>query len=116
VTIQVPPTFERLTPAEQREFRKLTGMLVSEFTLLSVIAAHPGIVQAEACRAANVNRSRAYVIVADLTARGLVRRSDDDDDDRIYHLWMTHEGEKRLKGKLKTADEALRLIVEKEAA
>jgi len=79
-----------------------TGIRPAQFSILTVIAANPGLKQADVSRALGIERGRLVLVLNELEKRGLARRAASDADRRSHALHLTPKGE-RLLAQLNTA-------------
>ena len=82
-----------------RDFASITadtGLTPGEFSLLSMVAANPGISQTSLARIHQLDKSTLSNSVNDLDRRGLVRRSRSPTDQRLNALHLTPAGETAL--------------------
>jgi DNA-binding MarR family transcriptional regulator len=73
-----------------------TGIRPAQFSILTVIAANPGLKQAEVSRALGIERGRLVLVLNELEKRGLARRTASDVDRRSHALHLTPKGERML--------------------
>ena len=71
-----------------REFRKL-GISVGQFSFIMGIAENPGISQEKLSRQLMISKSTTALIVQQLLNNGLITRTIDDKDRRIFNLHPT---------------------------
>ena len=96
-----------LVRAERAVVRELTRALapldlkIGQLDVLMNVYRHPGSSQHEIARKLLVGRSSITMLAPQLEAQGLIRRESDVADKRILRLYLTDDGEKRLKAALK---------------
>lgn len=73
-----------------------TGIRPAQFSILTVIAANPGLKQADVSRALGIERGRLVLVLNELEKRGLARRAASDIDRRSHALHLTPKGERLL--------------------
>lgn len=73
-----------------------TGIRPAQFSILTVIAANPGLKQADVSRALGIERGRLVLVLHELEKRGLARRAASDIDRRSHALHLTPKGERLL--------------------
>lgn len=73
-----------------------TGIRPAQFSILTVIAANPGLKQADVSRALGIERGRLVLVLNELERRGLARRAASDIDRRSHALHLTPKGERLL--------------------
>lgn len=73
-----------------------TGIRPAQFSILTVIAANPGLKQADVSRALGIERGRLVLVLHELERRGLARRAVSDVDRRSHALHLTPKGERLL--------------------
>jgi DNA-binding MarR family transcriptional regulator len=78
-----------------RRFRKL-GLNPRDFTVMSVIGANPGINASRIAESLPMKRSNLSVLLVRLKRRGLVRRAEGEEFNRIQSLHLTQEGSAML--------------------
>lgn len=78
------------------EARKL-GLTPGQPKVLEYLLEHDGGEAREICRMFGLDRSTVASILLRMEKRGLVRRTDDADDRRVQHIWLTDEGRKLAK-------------------
>jgi DNA-binding MarR family transcriptional regulator len=73
-----------------------TGIRPAQFSILTVIAANPGLKQADVSRALGIERGRLVLVLHELERRGLARRAASEVDRRSHALHLTPKGERLL--------------------
>ena len=92
-----------LVRAEKAVVRELTRALapldlkIGQLDVLMNIYRHPGMSQHEVARRLLVGRSNITMLLPQLEAQGLIRREGDAKDKRVMRLYLTPQGEARLK-------------------
>lgn len=92
----------RIRQAQTAAFRDLggavrdIGLTPGEFSLLTMVAANPGITQARLVEAHRLKKSTLSLAVKALVERGLVRRRRDRDDRRFFAIELTGLGRAKL--------------------
>jgi DNA-binding MarR family transcriptional regulator len=82
-----------------RDFKPLMGDLgirPGEFSLLTLVAANPGIHQGVLARFYRLDKSTLSASIKSLLERGLIARTRNPDDRRYYALQLTDTGRKAL--------------------
>ena len=79
--------------------RTLKGLDISpaQYSVLLVIAANPGLSQAELARTLGIQRARLVRVLHGLDKRGLTRRLQSSDDGRTHALRLTPKGQDILR-------------------
>lgn len=77
---------------------KMFGLRPTDFSVLAVIAATPGLKQQEVGELLHIQRPNLVIILDQLQARGLIMRGNAPRDRRSYALSLTAEGEALLEG------------------
>ncbi len=78
-----------------RDFTRITkevGLSPGEFSLLSMVAANPGVTQLALTEVYRLDKSTLSYSINRLRERGLLRRERDRKDGRYYSLRLTDEG------------------------
>ncbi len=89
----------RATMAMQADFaRRTTGfdLSPSQFALLTLIEANPGVTAGDLARASGLDKSTLTPFLAKLQARGLITRQRSVIDRRVQHIEMTDYGQRFL--------------------
>lgn len=73
-----------------------TDIRPAQFSILTVIAANPGLKQADVSRALGIERGRLVLVLNELEKRGLARRAASEIDRRSHALHLTPKGERLL--------------------
>jgi DNA-binding MarR family transcriptional regulator len=68
-----------------------------QYSVLTVVAANPGIAQAELATVLDVERPRMVPVIDSLTTRGLAERRTDENDRRGRQIHLTRAGRKLLR-------------------
>jgi DNA-binding MarR family transcriptional regulator len=89
-------TFSQSSRGINDEARKL-GLTPGQPKVLEYLLEHDGGEAREICRMFGLDRSTVASILLRMEKRGLVRRTDDADDRRVQHIWLTDEGRKLAK-------------------
>ncbi len=72
------------------------GLAPGQFSILMLIAEHPGCFQMDLARLANVDRSTLVPMIERLTRLKFIKRDQSDDDRRAFHLHLTSRGRKAI--------------------
>ena len=80
------------------------GLPTGSHTVLSLIAANPGLTQTALADAAGLNKSALVGIVDELEKRGLAARDRSSSDRRRNHLTVTPKGEAEMKTMFASVD------------
>ena len=86
--------FKRMIALVERE----TGLSAPKWFVLVILSRHDGIGQGEISRLFEVDPSRVTRIGQGLESDGLVRRERDPEDNRVVRMYLTEEGQLRLRG------------------
>ncbi len=74
----------------------VVGLAPGQFSVLMLIAEHPGCFQMELARLANVDRSTLVPMIERLAQLKFIRRRQSDTDRRAFHLRVTARGRKAI--------------------
>ncbi|HEY7549672.1 MAG TPA: MarR family transcriptional regulator [Hyphomicrobiaceae bacterium] len=69
----------------------------AQYSVLVVIDANPGLSQADLANTLGIARSRLVRLIDGLEGRGLTRRLPSPNDRRSHALFLTHDGQRKLK-------------------
>lgn len=84
--------------------REVMGLRSVQISILIIIGANTGIGQTQLGRALNIQRANMVPLLSSLIDSKLIRREASTEDKRVFELYLTGEGEAKLK-------EAQRLIL-----
>jgi len=74
----------------------VVGLAPGQFSILMLIAEHPGCFQMDLARLANVDRSTLVPMIERLAQLKFIKRSQSDTDRRAFHLQVTARGRKAI--------------------
>lgn len=86
---------------------KELGLTPGQPKVLEYLLEHDGGEARDICRMFSIDRSTIASILLRMEKRGLIRRTDDADDRRVQHIWLTGEGRRLaedLKGRILAFD------------